>query len=199
VTNRYLLNLATQPFRPYRAANALLFVVLVLILSFVGWQLTQLSNFASQSAEFVTVENAVRAEWNELGNRIERLERQLGGPDTQIQVDQLAFINQIVEQKSFSWSKLLSVIENAIPAGVYLIGLKPHFDDSGFLRVEMEVRSKTVQDVSHFIMDLERTRVFEDVIVSIEDHEIEGGFTEIAVSMNAVYLPTEETKPAEIR
>ena len=189
MTNRYHLNLTTRPFPSYRTTNVLLTAILVLIVAFSLWQVLGFLDYTERVAELRGTEQEVRVDWDYLGGRVDDLQQQLSRPEALAQMEETRFLNQVVERKSFSWSRLLSVIEDVIPRGVYLTTLEPQIDSSGRIRIEMEARGRSVADISTFIAGLEQTPVFKDVAVSVEERSLEKGLAEISVSMDAEYLP----------
>lgn len=189
MTNRYQLNLATRPLPNYRSTNLLLTAILALILAFLLWQLLGFLDYTESVVGLRGTELEVRVDWQHLGGRVDELQERLNHPAVLTQMEEIRFLNQVVERKSFSWSKLLSVIEDVIPRGVYLTALEPRIDDLGQIRIELEARGKSVADISTFIAGLEQTPVFKDVAVSVEERLLEKGVEEISILMNAEYLP----------
>ena len=189
MTNRYQLNLATRPLPNYRRTNLLLIAILALILVFSLWQVLGFLDYTERVAELRGTELEVRVDWQYLGGRVDELQERLNPPAVLAQMEEIQFLNQVVERKSFSWSKLLSVIEDVIPRGVYLTALEPRIDDLGQIRIELEARGRSVADISTFIAGLEQTPVFKDVAVSVEERQFEQGVEEISILMNAEYLP----------
>ena len=191
MTSRYQLNLATRPFPSYRTTNVLLTAILGLMVAFSLWQVLGFLNYTERVAELRGTEQELRVDWDYLGGRVDELRGKLNRPDALAQMEEIRFLNQVVERKSFSWSRLLSVIEDVIPRGVYLTALEPQIDNRGRIRIKMEARGRSVADISTFIAGLEQTPVFKDVAVSVEERNLEDGLAEISVSMDAEYLPQE--------
>ncbi len=193
MTNRYQLNLANRPFPRYRATNVLLTAILLLIAAFSLWQVLGFLDYTEEVAALGGTEQEVRVDWEYLGGRVDELRQQLNRPEAVAQMQEIRFLNQVVERKSFSWSSLLSVIEDVIPRGVYLTALEPQIDDRGRIRIAMEARGRSVAEISTFIAGLEQTPVFKDVAVSVEERDFEDGLAEILVLMDAEYLPQNTT------
>ncbi len=197
MTNRYQLNLATRPFPHYRTTNVLLTAILFLITGFSVWQVLGFLDYTERVAALGGTEREVRVDWEYLGGRVDELRQQLNRPEAVAQMQEIRFLNQVVDRKSFSWSSLLSVIEDVIPRGVYLTVLEPDIDDGGRIRIEMEARGRSVAEISTFIAGLEQTPVFKDVAVSVEERDFEDGLAEILVLMDAEYLPQNITALVE--
>ena len=199
MTNRYHLDLTTRPFPSYKTTNVLLTATLVLIVAFSLWQVLGFLDYTERVAELRETEQEIRVDWDYLGGRVDNLQQQLTRPEALAQMEQTRFLNQVVERKSFSWSRLLSVIEDVIPRGVYLTALEPQIDNRGRIRIEMDARGRTVADISTFIAGLEQTPVFKDVTVFVEERNLENGLAEISVSMDAEYVPQEIRSFVEAR
>ena len=199
MTSRYQLNLATRPFPSYRTTNVLLTAILGLMVAFSLWQVLGFLNYTERVAELRGTEQELRVDWDYLGGRVDELRGKLNRPDALAQMEEIRFLNQVVERKSFSWSRLLSVIEDVIPRGVYLTALEPQIDNRGRIRIKMEARGRSVADISTFIAGLEQTPVFKDVAVFVEERNLEDGLAEISVSMDAEYMPQEIPSFVEAR
>jgi Tfp pilus assembly protein PilN len=75
--------------------------------------------------------------------------------------------NDIIDQRTFSWTELLNHIERTLPAGVMLTSVAPRADKGRF-HVAMIVRGRSVETVDDFIEKLEGTHAFTDLSPNTE-------------------------------
>ena len=186
---RYALNLSSHPFPHYRTTNVLLGGVLLLAVAFSVWQMTSLPRYADQLSALSDREQKARVEWEHLGAQIADLDERLRRPEALVAIEEVRFLNQVIERKRFSWTHLLGEIERAIPRTVYLLTLEPRIDTAGLVQVQMQTRGQTIEDLSRFILGLEGASAFRDVTVLSEARGDVEGRSEIHLNMEVHYLP----------
>ncbi len=186
---KYLLNVSNNPFPHYRTANVLLSGVLVLTVVFSTWQLVSLREYAGGVRELAAIEQDVRVEWESLGDQIADIDGRLRRPEALAEIEEVRFLNTVIERQRFSWTLLLDDIERLIPRAVYLVALQPQIGDSGEVFVRLVARGRTVDALSQFIRDLESTDTFRDVAVSSEARGGIEGNSEIQLTMTVQYMP----------
>ena len=186
---RFQLNLSSHPFPHYRTTNLLLGGVFFLTVAFSVWQAAGVSRFSDQLGSLSAREQAARVEWEFLGERIGELDERLRRPEALAAIEEVLFLNQLVERRRFSWTHLLDEIERIIPRAVYLVTIEPRIDDAGLVQIQMQVRGQTIEDLSGFILDLEGAAAFRDVTVLSEARGDVEGRAEIELSMEVSYLP----------
>ena len=175
MTFRYRLNLATRPFRHYRSTNLVVAAVLAALAGFGVWEGVGFARFSSDLIELRAREREARVEWEFLGTRIAELERGLAEPEAVETVSRVRFLNAILERKAFSWNVLLREIERIVPPSVRIVTLVPEFGETGDVRLQMEVRGRSVEAFSRFLRALEDNASFSDVTVSVEEAgEVQG-------------------------
>ncbi len=186
---KYHLNLSKTPFPHYRTANILLSGVVVLTLAFSAWQMLSLRGYVEEVRGLAAIEQEVRVEWESLGDQIEDIDGRLRRPEALAEIDEVRFLNAVIERQRFSWSLLLKEIERVIPRAVYLVALEPAIGESGEVLVRLEARGQTIDALSQFIRDLEGTDTFRDVAVSSEARGGADGLSEIQLTMTVQYMP----------
>ena len=191
---KYHLNLSSSPFPHYRATNGVLSGVLILVAVFSVWQLVSFLGYMDNVQALGAAEQEARVEWASLGDQISDIDARLGRPEALAGIEEVRFLNTVIERQRFSWTLLLADIEDVIPRAVYLVTLQPQIGESGEVLVRMEAIGQTIDALSQFIRDLEGTDRFGDVAVSSETRSIDGG-TEIQLTMTARYMPEGRVVP----
>jgi len=190
---RYRLNLAERPFGRYRATNLVLAGLFVATVAFGTWQVFAYQASSAELSSLRSDQQSVLAEWNALGERIGEFELDLARPDSAAAAEEVRFLNQILARKQFSWTTLLLDMEAAMPRWVYLFSLAPGINGVGDVRLRMEARGRSVDDLSQFLSDLENSAAFSNVVVSIEERGIVEGREEtrmlIDVNYDAAAIP----------
>lgn len=172
---KYKLNLAERPFRRYRATNMALAAVLVGLIAFGAWQFVSYRDYAVQLEELRRDQEVVFARWESVGARIDEFESRLGRPASATAAEEVRFLNQVLARKQFSWTTLLLDMEAAMPRWVYLVSLAPGINGVGDVRLRMEARGRSVDDLTQFLSSLESSPAFSNVIVTVEERgEVDG-------------------------
>jgi Tfp pilus assembly protein PilN len=93
--------------------------------------------------------------------------------------------NDLIDRRTFSWTELFNVFETTLPPEVRITSVRPRLLEhrSGTL-LDINVISRSVDDVSTFMQNLTKTGAFSGVR-PVEEHENEQGQWE--TSLEAVY------------
>lgn len=94
-------------------------------------------------------------------SRLERAELELffADPATRLLTQRAAFLNSIIDQRSFPWTDLFVDLEKRLPAGVHVLSLTPTLVEN---RVEVKLRVGALSDKSKldFLKSLENAPEF---------------------------------------
>jgi len=161
------LNLASRPFRNERSPRVLyaaLWFAVVLVTIVHG-------TFAARLRPSRTEER--RAELARLEGKLERMRAREAAPATAVDAATLVRwrgLKELVDQRAFSWTLLLSDLEPLVPPGVRITSLSPKPHPSGLVSLELEALARSPEQVLEFVTALEREPQFEDVYpLSVED------------------------------
>jgi type IV pilus assembly protein PilN len=156
---RITLNLASRPFadagpaiRRLRIALAVLAVVAIAL----GIGLHALDNQAKQA----------RARERVLDDKIATLNRQRQGyqtlmrqPENARLLEQSQALNQLIDQKSFSWTLTMEDLETVLPAGLQVSTLEPIIDKKANITMHLRVLGPRDRAID-FVRNLEHSRRF---------------------------------------
>jgi hypothetical protein len=166
------LNLATRPRRNRRLylvvsrGLAALLVVLAALAAFV------VLRFGGESARLKTA----IAEARKVEEEVRREERRLAADiraEEQLSRDRIDLVNGIILRKTFSWTKLFSELEAALPGPSFLTALIPGFTAEGNLALRMRVTSRDLDDLGTLI-DALNARGFKDIQVNSQSRSDDG-------------------------
>jgi Tfp pilus assembly protein PilN len=172
-------NLSTRPFYNERAVHWGLGLALVAILALTAYNVTRVLALSQEQATL-----AARAERDE--SQARGLQTEAGKLRSSIDHAALEQVihaareaNQIIDERTFSWTELLNYIERTLPPGVMLTSIAPKVDKGRFA-VTMVVNGRSVEAVDEFIEKLEATHAFARVSPNTEAI-IEGGLVEVQI------------------
>src|SRR5688572_16884465 len=142
------LNLSTRPFKPYRATNFGLLVLLLGLLAVSAGQVLsyqQNSSLASVSRE---VEQEVRMSNDELTSRVQQLNAKMTSGNATAKLSEVELLNRLLIRKSFSWTRVFANLEKVMSDDVRLLSLAPFVDDAGRIGINMDIRGRTLADAT---------------------------------------------------
>ena len=174
---RVHLNLATQPLENNRR-----FVVGSGVLG--GAALIVLVFLAGHVFNVWRANTALRKEIGGYEDRIEKLQRQrqdlslfFQNPQTREATERAAFLNSLIEQRSFPWTKIFMDLEHTLPTGVRVISIAPRME-KGKVQLKLVVGALTDEGILKFLKALEASKMFSDVQPKQGSHPTQGGTTD---------------------
>ena len=189
------LNLSTRPFPAYRLINLALASVLIALIVVSVWQAYGFVQFSSMTRTIRDTDQEARVESEALGRRVAELEGRLDRPEAAAKLTEIGFLNRLIIRKELSWTRLFANLEEMVPDSVHLVSLTPDVGTDGAIILYINIRGRSITDGSKFIEALERSPVFEKVVVSVEQKgDLGGGSMDVEVSLKADYYPQRETR-----
>ncbi len=170
-------NLATRPFYNERLVRGALIVALA---AAAAWAAVNAATLVSLSQQGAMLSERVRTE----GLRAASARTEADSVRRGLDVAQLKNVaraateaNQLILQRTFSWTELFNQFEATLPPDVRLVQVQPQADAEGRLMVSLTVISRRIEDLDAFIGRLEATGTFSGVL-SRSDEALEDGTIE---------------------
>ncbi len=184
---RISINLATEPLvnnRPFYLASALFGIAALAAAAFLT--VKSIDNYQST--------RAMRAKAAQLSSEIRvleaeqrRMEGLLRRPDIAQVFSRAAFLNGLIERKSFSWTQIFMDLEKELPGGVHVSTIDPRVDASGRLQLKLTVVARDTASVVELLRRLEKSPRFQGVEVQSETAPSGRPGEEIRVELTAGY------------
>jgi hypothetical protein len=89
-------------------------------------------------------------------------------------LDRAAFLNSLIGERSFPWTKIFMDLEQTLPAGVRIVKISPRLV-SGRAEVELEVGAASDEGKIQFLEAIEKSKVFSGLQVKQERHIDQSG------------------------
>jgi hypothetical protein len=185
-------NLSTRPFYNERLATLVIVLVAglaVLLTFFNATELVRLSSArrATQATIASDQQEAarIRGEATALQQSVDRVE--LGHLAVSTRE-----ANSLIDQRTFSWTAFIKLIEKTLPADVRLVMVSPRVEQGTFT-VAMDVVARSLADVATFIEALRGTGAFYDAAPISQQPNDDGTYT---ATVQAGYLPETSAAPA---
>ncbi len=185
------LNLATQPLenkRPFLAATGTLGalgIFLFVLLShgaYKSWRANR-----DLRLEIARLETQITAN----KQRQAELQGYFRSPQAQQVLDRASFLNSLIGERSFPWTKIFMDLEKTLPAGVRVVNIAPRLQN-GKAVVAITVGAATDDSKIKFLETLEKSPAFSNVQVQEERHSEQpaAGFDKIVLQLTAWYQTT---------
>ena len=188
------LNLATRPFPAYRLINIALILILAGLLVLSGWQAIGFRRFSRLAHALQPTETDARVEAESLGKRVADVESRLDRPEATAKLNEIGFLNHLITRKSLHWTRLFADLEEMVPNDVHLVSLTPDVAATGVIKLQIELKGRSINDISEFIHRLEKSPLFQTITVSNEQKLVSPGVNDIDIRLTAVYLPERENQ-----
>jgi Tfp pilus assembly protein PilN len=176
-------NLSTRPFYNERAVHALLGLVAAVVLAVSAWQVHRIVTLSRHKTELNASVARDRNEVANLDQQAANVRRGLNQQDLKVIAAEAKEANQLIAQRTFSWTALFNELESTLPPDVMLISIHPEIKD-GRTNVAMEIQGRRTEDIVDFFDRLEKTGHFHDVTWAQETITDEGLHR---MTMTAVY------------
>jgi Tfp pilus assembly protein PilN len=122
-------------------------------------------------------------------------ERILNLPENRTTRDESQFLNQLIERKAFSWTRVLENLEKVMPPRVHLESISPQLDEDNQLGLKMTVAGDSRDRALELARRMEESRRFAQTRVEAGHAEqSQTGDTE-RFDIVAIYIP-EQIVPA---
>ena len=118
------------------------------------------------------------------------LEAYFQTPQAKQVLDRASFLNSLIGQRSFPWTKIFMDLEQTLPPGVRVVNISPKLENGRAL-VELTIGAESDDSKIKFLQNLEQSKVFSDIQVKDDrrSDQLTGG-DKITVQLTAWYSTT---------
>ena len=99
--------------------------------------------------------------------RQEALGKYFRTPSAQQVLERSAFLNSLIDERSFPWSKVFVDLEHTLPPGVRVVDISPRLEN-GRAEVALTVGAETDASKIQFLEAIEKSNVFSGMVVKEE-------------------------------
>ena len=187
---RVRLNLSTKPLETHRrfiASSGVVGLVALVLFVSLGWHV-YLARKAN--AEMRAKSEKIRQQVAELGQQRAVLERFFALEENAKLHDRAAFINSLIDARSFNWTLMFMDLEKVLPGGVRVISIEPK-QEKGRIEVKLLIGAVSDEAKLKLIKALEDSGSFKHVQLITQTRPTSGTTTDqIVVELAAEYLRT---------
>jgi type IV pilus assembly protein PilN len=162
------INLSTRPFVNNRKFFSIIAMLLLLLVGVSYWNVSHYRTAHSRREQ-------IRHMLNEDRTRIEKLEKEqqeimarLQRSDTSEFLDLVDYINRLIKQRTFSWTRLLNDLETLTPGNLQIVSIRPLVVGNE-IGIEITANGRSSQDYIEFISRMESSGKFYKINPIFED------------------------------
>jgi len=116
-------------------------------------------------------------------------DRVLNLPENRVTRDHSRYLNELIERKAFSWTRVLENLERVMPPRVHLVSISPQLDENNELALKMTVAGDSWDRGVELQRRMEESRRFAQTAITAVRHvDSQTGDTE-QIEMAAIYIP----------
>jgi len=193
------INLASQPYEDARdfwlrwgtgLAAAVIVTLALLAITIMG-------RFAARRDHAKIAE--LRAEIAQRDQVRQQAEEFLNRPENRTTRDQSQFLNELIERKSFSWTRVLEDLEKVMPARVHLVSIHPELDEDNQLTLKLVVAGDSRERAIELASRMEDSGRFTQTYIETESSASIGSGDTVQFHINGVYITETPGAPAATR
>lgn len=161
---------------------ALLAAILIAV---TAWQVLRIVSLSRHKTELTETIRHDRDESEKLTREAGDIRRGINQQELTVVTTAAREANDLIEQRTFSWTALFNQLEATLPEDVMLLSVRPSFNE-GVTSITFELQGRRTEDVDTFMDNLETTGQFHNVRWSQENVTEEGLHH---VTMQVEYAP----------
>jgi hypothetical protein len=184
-------NLSTRPFYNEKLVSLALGGILLVAVGLTVFNVVQLFSLTRERRVLNSHIERDRGEAARINAQADAIQRTIDRQRLQLLAAGTREANELIDQRTFSWTEFFGVIEKTLPRDVRLIGVSPRVEKGEF-KIAMRVMARTPDEVAKFADGLTATGYFYDVIPAETQRNDDGTDT---LTLVAGYLPPVNPHP----
>lgn len=161
MSQRYSINLASEPFRrdrPMLAASVVLGVILIGLAGLLGWMAFQERGRLAETRDAV---DRLQRDAARLDAEQAKLDAQLREPRNAAVLERSLMLNTLLTRKGISWNRIFSDLDKVMPHNVKLIQVRlPQVNQNNEVLLDMIVGAQSPEPVLDLLKKLEMSSRF---------------------------------------
>ncbi len=161
------LNLATRPLENTRRFISLAATAGIILVGLFIFLSATAFNTWRENRDMREETNRLQSEMAGFRDQRRDLEQFFKQDETKRVMDRAAFLNGLIEQRSFPWTRIFMDLERVLPTGARVVSLAPKREE-GRIELSMTVGAQNDDAKVRLLKALEESAEFERVVVSSE-------------------------------
>jgi Tfp pilus assembly protein PilN len=102
--------------------------------------------------------------------------------------DQSQFLNELIQRKSFSWTRVFEDLERVMPPRLHVVSLRPELNEQSQMQLDMKVVGDNRSDAVELVHRMEGSRHFQGAQLVSEGATGEAG-AGVTATVTSIYIP----------
>ncbi len=154
------VNLSDEPFKKNRTALLASIVAAVVLVAILATQIVMIKRERRAARRNRGTLAQLDTQFQSLNRDYARLSAQLRQPVNTAVFDRSIFLNQLLQRKGISWTRMFADLEAVFPPNVRLVAVRPYLTADNQVQLDMVVGSTNPEPVIDLIKKLESSHVF---------------------------------------
>ena len=167
---RIVINLASRPYEDeglfYRRWGTALLLSLLLSLALI---FLSVQHYKNSQKEWTSARDA-EAKLAALRKEEAQAQQFLAEPQNRGTRDQSQFLNELIQRKSFSWTRLMEDLEKIMPPGVRVASIAPMMDQHNRFFLKLQVEGESRDGAVQLLRNMEKSPHFSAAKLTVEAH-----------------------------
>ncbi len=174
-------NLSTRPFYNDRTVTVAIGVLALMVLAMTLFNAGAIYTLAAERREHRERAAADNAEATRIRTEAQGLQQTLDRATLARLAASATEANRLIEQRTFSWTSLLALLERTLPPDVRLTAISPRLQQDAF-QVSMAVIARDLDYIDDFIIAMRETGAFYDVAPTEQRRNDDGTYRAVVVA-----------------
>jgi type IV pilus assembly protein PilN len=154
------VNLSSEPFKKDRTVLVASVLTAVLLVAVLISQIVVINRERHAAGENRATLARLDRQLQSLDRDYDRISAQLRQPVNTAVFDRSVFLNQLLQRKGISWTRLFADLEGVFPSAVRLVLVRPYITADNQVQLDLIVGSASPEPVIDLIRKLESSHVF---------------------------------------
>jgi type IV pilus assembly protein PilN len=106
--------------------------------------------------------------------------------------DRSAFLNDLFQRKSFSWTKVFEDLERVMPARLHVVSIQPEMTPDNRLEIKLVVAGDSRDHALELVRKMEGSQRFQRTQIDEERSQVTQGQDAVEFNISALYVPASE-------
>lgn len=192
------INLASHPYEDARqfwqrwgTGLIALAAVALLAVSYTGWEVYKAHRDESAI-------ESIRKGIAGYDQKVSQAQAILDRPENRAMRERSAYLNNLFQQKAFSWTKVFEELERVMPPRLHVVSIKPEMEDNQ-LQLKLVVASDSRERALELVRKMEDSQRFQQTHIDQETHRLGQGSEEVQFDISSHYVAEANLPPPTAR
>ena len=162
------INLSSRPFVNNRKFFLITALLLIVLSAVSYWNIYRYKSVHSRRGQVKRWLTQNQAQIEKLEKEQQEIMVRLQKPETGEFLDLVDYINRLIQQRTFSWTRLLNDLETLTPSNLQIVSIRPQIAGNE-IGIEIIANGRSSHDYIEFISNLESSGKFYNVNPIYED------------------------------